>query len=282
MTIPKKYLLNSEWLTIKEISEKSGLSVDTLRKRLKTMSPNDAIRQPARPTRIYYDVNGEKLTHGELAKRIGINSGALSKRLKTMTPEQAAAIPPGEGVGWTDEELAYLAEVYNTPNLYKHWAKAAKRNGWRKRSDRSMRSAIKRLQDDGIIGSRKVRTDEEGWIVFNDLANYLGVSHPTIRRWAEEYGMPAYKNGDGLKSQKKVHLKHFVDWAIGEGKDYIVNHLYGNRIGLQWFLGQISLWINEDAPKPLCMSIRDIRKRVVKKKINKTKKTIDTRLTAKL
>ena len=93
MEEPKTYCLDGEWLTIEQLSAKSGISRRSIQGRLKKgFSVKQAITKNLSPvTAARYNIFGEMLSIAEIEEKYKINQAAFRYRLSTgMTPEEAA------------------------------------------------------------------------------------------------------------------------------------------------------------------------------------------------
>lgn len=94
LTIDGVTLTQAEW------AEKSGVSVETLYRRLRNgKTPAEAISEAVRPKpRRVLEFNGEALTVPQWARRLGTSSGVLLMRLKAGWPvDQVVTRAPSQG-----------------------------------------------------------------------------------------------------------------------------------------------------------------------------------------
>lgn len=92
------FQVGDELLTLAEMSERSGIAIDTLRSRIKKkMSPEAAMAAPVNVNqarvarRTLYQFKGAMVSRVDLAAAAGCSVMAMRKRLEHMTPEQAVA-----------------------------------------------------------------------------------------------------------------------------------------------------------------------------------------------
>ena len=103
MPRPERFPYQGKMLTIRELSESTGLTISTLRHRIKGagMTADEAIKdahavffgllsEPDQEPPETFSYQGEDLTLGQLAKKVGISNPTLYQRIKVL--------------GWTIEE----------------------------------------------------------------------------------------------------------------------------------------------------------------------------------
>ena len=78
----KRYEINGEKLTIKEISKKYNINKNTITSKIKKGLVGSDIIKLDKPRIKYININGEEISMKEAAKRYGIKRNTLSERLR--------------------------------------------------------------------------------------------------------------------------------------------------------------------------------------------------------
>lgn len=205
----------------------------------------------AKPYYITHPQTGETYCKAEWARRIGRTTRALSDRIEkhgTIIALTPGPLPLSKHI-WSQEEDDYLELVYKIPNLYKLWNQSALKRGWKCRSQKAISERIRFLQNKGILNSRRGIEESDGWLTMCQLAECMGVSSDSVRRWIAE-GLRVDRTSDCLRSHYKIHLKDFVTWACTvDGATLIAKAIEQNAIASIWLLVQIGNWMPEVGKK---------------------------------
>lgn len=93
----RPYLYQGEWLTIREIAAREGVSKHFVYRRREGNEVRDLKPRPRRrPPSAYYEFDGELLTCAEIMARTGLSQGTVSRRRcgnRVLTDEELAAQP---------------------------------------------------------------------------------------------------------------------------------------------------------------------------------------------
>lgn len=279
MLVPKKeavlytHPLTGESLTADGWAQKLGVSVNTFRSRVhrsrffkllaegKESQVADYVFSPGKLAAgcesytFTHPVTGETYTATQWAEKLGIKPVTFHKRIQKVgypiSKDDSSAIAyvfsPSHRESravWTREEDDYLCKVWNFPNIYHHWLKKARKEGWAKHSYKSLQNRIKWLRRNGYIQKAVGRYDGDSLITATSLARCLDVSYDVVHGWIEK-GLPVVSSPTHGRSVYHIHLASFVDWCLGYGAVHISKSLSGNALALYWLLGQIAVWHKE-------------------------------------
>ena len=81
-SVAKKYYVGSEYLTVREMSDRSGVCMSTIENRIAHGMPYNRLLEPTNIQQKQIDVGGEYMTVAEIAKRTGLRESSIWARIR--------------------------------------------------------------------------------------------------------------------------------------------------------------------------------------------------------
>ena len=80
--VAKKHYVGGEYLTVAEMSERSGVCEKTLENRIQRGVPYDKLLEPTNVPQKQIDIGGEYMTVSEIAQRTGLRESSIWARIR--------------------------------------------------------------------------------------------------------------------------------------------------------------------------------------------------------
>jgi hypothetical protein len=196
---------------------------------------------------ITHPITKESLNITQWANRLGVPTSTMAGRYKRHGSKKQIFSNCRMRSGypqWKEREDRLLQEVWLLPDFYSRYKKEAEELGCPMRSTSAIKDRVAVLRKQGKIPIKKGNLQlaiDAGYLNETQLANCLGISPPTARRFLKQGHLKYQIGKDG---NYYIYLKDFAVWAKSEiGSILLAKAIKQDQEVIAWVLRIIGKWL---------------------------------------